>query len=234
MCPVKRFVAGVVVALFSAAMAACGSGADDHPTTRVPVRSAGYEPYAWLNIDVNDPDWIFTEGLLFTFVLGLSPAEVAERLDLPVQHLDLTNQQDPLRYFVIDGKAVLDAGGGWTVLYEDNSIPEDSSHVLAHDPAADKVVSVFTNVNSVMEFAYWQRGDLVVRFEFPDERGGHRPDALLDEMRATTGVHIDDYERAMSDGSYLARMMTLAHRVTSVHLGPDFLRRPLLGVPPEN
>jgi hypothetical protein len=29
-------------------------------------------------------------------------------------------------------------------------------------------------------------------------------------------------------------MMTLAQRVTSIHLGPDFLRRPLLGVPPES
>jgi hypothetical protein len=187
-----------------------------------------------LNIDVNDPDWIFTEALLFTFVHGLTPAEVADRLSLPVQHLDLTDQQDPLRYFVIDGKAVFDAGGGWTVLYEDNGIPEDSSHVLANDAAADQVLSVFTNVNSVMEFAYWHRGELLVRFEFPDERSGRRPDALLDEMRATTGVHIDDYERAMNDGSYLARMMTLAQRVTSVHLGPDFLRRSLLGVPAES
>jgi hypothetical protein len=117
----------------------------------VPPDTSGYEPYAWLNIDVNDPDWVFTEGLLFTFVHGLTPAEVADRLSLPVQHLDLTNQQDPLRYFVIDGKAVFDAGDGWTVLYEDNGIPEDSSHLLAHDPPADQVVSVFTNVNSARD-----------------------------------------------------------------------------------
>lgn len=34
--------------------------------------------------------------------------------------------------------AAFDAGDGWTVLYEDNGIPEDSSQVLAHDPAAPR------------------------------------------------------------------------------------------------
>jgi hypothetical protein len=54
--------------------------------------------------------------------------------------------------------------------------------VLARDPAADKLVSVFANVNSVMEFAYWQRGDLVVR-----ERHAHAANMVHAVRAATCG-----------------------------------------------
>jgi hypothetical protein len=54
---------------------------------------------------------------------------------------------------------------------------------------------------------------------------------LLDDMRATTGLSIEDYERAMDDNSYLPRMMTLAQRITAIHLDRNFLRRRLLEVP---
>jgi hypothetical protein len=74
-------------------------------------------------------------------------------------------------------------------------------------------------------------GERLVGFEFPGDRYGTQPDALLDDMRATTGLSIEDYERAMDDNSYLPRMMTLAQRITAIHLDRNFLRRRLLEVP---
>jgi hypothetical protein len=149
-------------------------------------------------------------------------------LHLPVQEVDLSGDHDAARRFMGGGAALLDEPGGWTVLYEDNGIPQDSAYQLATDPQVNEAVSVFTNVNSVMEFSYWQHGQRLVRFEFPDERDGTSPDALLSQMEHTTGVTVEDYDQAMNDGTYLARMMALAQRITSVHLPKSFLQRPLL------
>lgn len=193
----------------------------------------GYAPYAWLAVGPDDPDWNFQEAVTITFVHGLSPREIAEGLSLTVHGVDLSSDPHALTHFIGGGKAIFDAGNGWTVLYEDNGIPNDSTYRLARDPQADETVLVFTNVNSVMEFGYWRGGERVVGFEFPDERYGARPDALLEDMRATTGVSIEDYEREMEDNTYLPRMMALAQRITSIHLDRNFLRRLLLAVDPE-
>ena len=192
----------------------------------------GYDPYVWLVFDENNRDWLFQQAFSLTFVRGLSAAEIASRLDLPVRELDLSDERDALFYFIIEGKALFDAGNGWAVLYEDNGLPHESTYRIAQDPAAAEAVLVFTNVNSVMEFGYWRGGERLVGFEFPPDRYGSQPDALLDHMNETTGLSIEDYDSEMEDHTYLARMMTLAQRITSVHLDRDFLRRRLLAVPP--
>jgi hypothetical protein len=153
-------------------------------------------------------------------------------LGLHVEELDLSSDTDALRHFLSGGKALFDAGDGWSVLYEDNGNPHESTYRIVKDPAVDVAVLVFTNVNSVTEFGYWRSGERVVGFEFPDERYGTGPDALLDDMQVTTGVSIEDYGREMTDSTYLPRMMTLAQRITSINLDRDFLRRPLHAVPP--
>ena len=84
-----------------------------------------------------------------------------------------------------------------------------------------------------MEFGYWRSGERLLGFEFPSDRYGTRPDALVDDMRATTGLTMEDYGSAIEDNTYLPRMMTLAQRITSIHLGPNFLRRRLLAVDPD-
>jgi hypothetical protein len=193
----------------------------------------GYDPYVWLIFDEDNRDWLFQQALSITFVRGLSAAEIASRLALPVRELDLSDDPDALFYFIIDGKALFDADSGWAVLYEDNGLPHESTYRIAEDPAVDEAVLVFTNVNSVVEFGYWRAGDRLVGFEFPSDRYGSRPDALLDHMHETTGLLIEDYEHAMADHTYLPRMMTLAERITSTHLDRNFLRRRLLAVDPE-
>ena len=105
-------------------------------------------PYSWLAIGPDDPDWSFHEAAAITFVHGLAPREVAERLNLTVREVDLSSDPDTLTHFVGDGKAIFDAGSGWTVLYEDNGIPNDSTFHLATDPDVDEAVLVFTTVNS--------------------------------------------------------------------------------------
>jgi hypothetical protein len=186
-----------------------------------------------LAVGPDNPDWNFQEAVTITFVHGLSPRAIAERLNLAAHELNLSSDSDALTHFAhSDGKAIFDAGNGWTVLYEDNGIPHDSTYRLANDPEVDEAVLVFRNVNSVMEFGYWHGGERLVGFEFPDERYGTRPDALLDDMRTTTGLSSEDYGREMEDNTYLPRMMTLASRITSVHLDRDFLRRRLLAVDP--
>jgi hypothetical protein len=120
------------------------------------------------------------------------------------------------------------------VLYEDNGLPHQSAYLLADDPAVDEAVLVFKNLDSVMEFGYWRGGERLVGFEFPNDRFGSQPDALLNQMRTTTGVSIEAYDREMNDATYLPRMMTLAQQITSISLTRDFLRRKLLAVAPEH
>lgn len=61
---------------------------------------------------------------------------------------------------------------------------------------------------------------------------GERPDELLPDMIETTGTTSEDYSAAMVDGTYLARMMKLAQRLTGIYLGRQFLQRPTVLVAP--
>ncbi|HET6877932.1 MAG TPA: hypothetical protein VFH38_10420 [Jatrophihabitans sp.] len=51
-------------------------------------------------------------------------------------------------------------------------------------------------------------------------------------MIETTGTTSEDYSAAMVDGTYLARMMKLAQRLTGIYLGRQFLQRPTVLVAP--
>ncbi|HET6877933.1 MAG TPA: DUF6461 domain-containing protein [Jatrophihabitans sp.] len=73
------------------------------------------------------------------------------------------------------GKAILDSEDGWSVLYEDNGQPSDTSERLALDSRASAAVVVFTNVNSVVRFSHWRDQRLLTSFEFPDERWANAP-----------------------------------------------------------
>lgn len=182
---------------------------------------AGYE---WLAVDVDHRDWWVNEGSQFTFAHGVSARDLVEVLGVGAQQR--SGSADPLDELQFGGKAAADVEGGWAVLFEQNGLPQDSAEPIAQDARVDEAVMVFTNVNSVMQFSHWRDQRVRVSFEFPEDRWGDEPDELLAEMADTTGTTTQDYEEAMDDGTYLARMMKLAERVTGVRLGRSFLQQP--------
>jgi hypothetical protein len=135
-------------------------------------------------VRVREGPWIALGRRALTRAVGFAifAAVVGSCASSPrVHEVDLSADPDALTHFIGDGKAIFDAGSGWAVLYEDNGIPNDSTHRLASDPDVDEAALVFTNVNSVMEFGYWRSGERLLEFEFPSDRYGTRPDATYRE-----------------------------------------------------
>lgn len=197
------------------------------------IVAGSLEGYEWLAVDVDHPDWFIQEACLFTFIRGVVARDIAAVVGLDVEEVDGSAGNDDLLLDLMGGgKATFDAEGGWSVLYEDNGLPNETSERLAVDPRASEAVMVFTNVNSVVRFSHWREQRLLTSFEFPDERWGERPDELLPDMSETTGTTREDYSAAMDDGTYLARLMKLAQRLTAIYLGRHFLQRTTVLIAP--
>jgi uncharacterized protein DUF6461 len=177
--------------------------------------------YGWLNTTTERPGAWMQDASCFYFFSGLPVAEVVER-----SALSRTRSIGPLRDPGPPDEfdtAVFDGGNGWTVVYQDNGVPEQFASAIAASPEVARAVIVFWNVNARTEFSYWERGDRLVSFELPEDRWGSDPDRLRADMAATVGNGDQHFEFA---AEYYGRLLALAERITGVHIGPDFLDRP--------
>ncbi len=178
--------------------------------------------YEWLESDERPGAWM-GEASCFTFLRGMSVAEVVDRAGFPgAEELDLSGVADAAQRFGGEGIAVFDTDNGWTVIYQDNGFPDQFASSLLAMSTVEQGVVVFWNVNSLTEFSYWERGQLVSSFDFPDQRHGSDPDRFLDDILDLDLV-LDEAE-GFVDLQY-AKMMALAERITGVRLGSDFLQR---------
>ena len=178
--------------------------------------------YSWLDTTTERPGAYMQVASCFYFFHGITVAEVAERTGLRDRHIDgpLTDRELPPEF----DTAIFGADNGWTVVYQDNGYPEQYAAALARSLSPGRAVLVYWNVNARTEFSYWEDGNCVVRFQFPDERFGAEPDRLLADMHEIEGLFDDESPRTM--GGYYGDMLALAERITGIHLGPDFLDRP--------
>jgi Family of unknown function (DUF6461) len=119
--------------------------------------------------------------------------------------------------------------GGWAVAVEDNGWEGSRPEVLRALSRGTRAVSVYRNVNALGYFSDAVGGDLRLQFEllFPQRRWGSQPDALLPQMR---GVGLDPDAPELANVQVDAAALALAERVTGVHLDPEVLEGPLVGV----
>jgi hypothetical protein len=120
---------------------------------------------------------------------------------------------------------------GWTVVWQENGWPGQLADAIARSQQVRRAVIAFWNVNADQEFAYWEHGRRVVRFDYPDERDGSDPDRLLAAMRDTVLQPRTREEGNTAIPDY-RRLLALADRVTGRHLGPDFLNQRSVVVAP--
>lgn len=176
--------------------------------------------YLWVNVASE-----VAVASCFSFFDGLTVEDVVSRAGIhewrTEDFRDPGSASLPLDY----SEVAVFSESGWTVAYEPNGYPERFANKIAASADVARCVIVFWNVNAVTEFAYWEGGTQVVSFDWPQDRRGSDPDRLLDDMRVTVGV-----ERTGEEGGSVfdiyQRMLALGERVTGVHLGPDFLKRP--------
>lgn len=178
--------------------------------------------YDWLDTTTERPGAYMQVASCFYFLRGIAVNEVAERTGLRDRHIDgpLPGRELPSDF----DTAMFEADNGWTVVYQDNGYPEQYATELARSLRPGQAVLVYWNVNAHTQFSYWEDGNCIVRFEFPDERFGTEPDRLLTEMNDTMAPLDESSSRTM--GGYYADMLALAERITGIHLAPDFLERP--------
>ena len=137
--------------------------------------------FAWLNYDSRPGAWM-AEASCFTFIRSRSARWAADTAGLAdVEEVDFSAVEDYGSEFTEFGIGLYDESE-WAVIYQWNGFPEQFVRDLVERQEVDEAVIVFWNVNSVVEFSYYRRGSMVVGFEFPDERWGADPDALLGQM----------------------------------------------------
>ncbi len=183
--------------------------------------------FAWLNYDSRPGAWM-AEASCFTFIRSRSARWAADTAGLAdVEEVDLSAVEDYGSEFTEFGIGLYDESE-WAVIYQWNGFPEQFVRDLVERQEVDEAVIVFWNVNSVVEFSYYRRGSMVVGFEFPDERWGADPDALLGQMDRAR-VTMQTYESTDESGpAYYRSLLALAAGITGVVLGPTFLQRRLL------
>jgi Family of unknown function (DUF6461) len=192
------------------------------------VAEATAADYAWL-----DDHWL-REAFCITLVRGLDEAELLRRIG--------GERGEPRTLTAAEAGRLagsLRAGypqivlatriGGWTVAVEDNGWEGSRPEVLRVLSRGTQAVSVYRNVNALGYFSDAVDGELLVQFEllFPQRRWGSRPDALLAQMR---GAGLDPDAPEPPGGQVEAAALALAERVTGVHLDPEVLEGPLVGV----
>jgi hypothetical protein len=177
--------------------------------------------YGWLDTTTERPGAHMQVASCFYFFHGIGVDKLAERTGLRDRHLDgpLTDRELPSHF----DTAMWEASNGWTVVYQDNGYPEQYAAELAGSLCPGRAVLVYWNVNARTEFSYWQDGNCLVRFQFPDERSGADPDRLLAEMNQIKGLLHGGSSR--TSAGYYGDLLALAEQITGIHLGPDFLDR---------
>lgn len=177
---------------------------------------ANESDFGLLRYDSRPGAWM-AEASCFTFIRNRSARWAGEGARLTeAKDADWSAVVDLDDLFTEYGIALFDVGD-WAVIYQYNGFPEQFVHVLVGRQDVDEAVIVFWNVNGVIEFSYWRRGATLTSFEFPDERYGAEPDALLPAM-GRAGVSMQTYEA--SDGEngplYYRSLLPLAAGISGV------------------
>ncbi|MFE3327584.1 DUF6461 domain-containing protein [Streptomyces sp. NPDC059176] len=182
--------------------------------------------YAWFESDFPD----IAEAYCFTLVRGLSPAEVASRLEgrpeTPLRGIDAVVDAAFAQYDLERGDRQLVAMttvGSWTLLIEPNGYLGVTEDRAVPASAGARWVSHFVNVNAVGTFLWAEDRVLRLCFDplFPEDRWGTSPDELLDVMQRI-GFPLEE-EPPETDLSSPAAF-ALAEHLTGVAITPTLLQ----------
>ncbi|WP_221329394.1 DUF6461 domain-containing protein [Actinoplanes sp. L3-i22] len=186
------------------------------PAARLPESSptglAVSSDYGWF--EANDE---LTEGFCFTWIAGLTPEQVVQRLG--GRRLRTTGWRAEWESFPgrRGGETVMAVAGmpGWSLVVEDIGVLALRDDLLERLSARTTVVTHSRNVELDSRFAVIKNGRLQVAFDpyDPGDRTGSRPDALLADMRAA-GFTPDDQDSDNADATETA--FALTERLTGV------------------
>ncbi len=109
--------------------------------------------------------------------------------------------------------------GPWTLAVEINGFAGTLGKLMAPASAGTRIVSHFTNMKGHRLSSWWEDGELRTRFEWPHNRSGSTPDALVDAM-ARAGFDLDDDEQA---GPGIPENLALAEQLTGVRVTAELL-----------
>ncbi|MFF3015688.1 DUF6461 domain-containing protein [Streptomyces sp. NPDC057939] len=181
--------------------------------------------YAWFENDFPD----LAEAYCFTLVRGLSPDDVASRLEgrveKPLRGIAAVVDAAFAQHDLTDGASQLMAMttvGGWTLLIEPNGYLGVTEGRALPASAGASWVSHFVNVNAVGTFLSAQDQVLRLCFDpmFPEDRWGTAPDEFLDVMRQI-GFH---FEEAPETDLSSPAAFALAEHLTGVAITPALLQ----------
>lgn len=118
----------------------------------------------------------------------------------------------------IGATSVRGADASWTLAVEINGYLGRLGDFMAPVSAGTRIVSHSRSVKAVTSFNWWEDGELRTHFEWPAERWGSAPDALVDAM---TRVGFDLDPRGEDPGT--PGKMALAEELTGVRITADLL-----------
>lgn len=182
--------------------------------------------YAWLTSTTDAPGAAMQVASCFGFFDGVSVDEVVARGAVrDARSTDLSETSEPIRALPdYCGIAIFDGGSGWVVSYQDNGYPHQFARTIARSHATTRAVVAYWNVNAHTEFSYWERGDQIVSFDWPQDRIGSDPDRLTADMAETVGL-VRTGDEGLPVAHIYAQMLGLADRITGTHLDSTFLQR---------
>ncbi|MEV0266218.1 DUF6461 domain-containing protein [Streptomyces sp. NPDC050617] len=106
----------------------------------------------------------------------------------------------------------------WTLVMEVNGFLGTLDDVMTPASAGTRIVSHYVNIKALAAFNWWEDGELRTSFEWPRERSGSTPDALVETM---IRLGFDLGPRGESPG--IPGKMALAEELTGVRVTPDLL-----------
>lgn len=194
--------------------------------------NASAADYAWFD------DHQLSEMYCMTLVRGLTPADFLTRMDADPhglsRGLDAFVSEDSETspgyesygaWWFIGATQVSGPDGPWTLAVEINGYLGTLSEFMTPVSAGTRAVSHFRNINALTSFDWWEDGGLRTHFEWPQERRGSTPDALVDAMtRVGFKLENEDEDEDEDSDPGIPGKMALAEELTGVRVTADLLR----------
>ncbi|RFU42767.1 hypothetical protein DZF91_04990 [Actinomadura logoneensis] len=190
--------------------------------------TASTSDYAWFS-DFRR-GWL-SESYCLSLIQGLAPAEFLARLGADVQgefqgleaYADLDEEfQDGQvvygDYMLVGAASVPGSDGPWTLALEVNGSLGIDDRFMGPASAGTQAISHFRNAKAITYFHWWQDGEKRTAFEWPRERSGSTPDALLEVMQRV-GYDLDSDDRDLGTPGLFA----LAEELTGVRVTAEML-----------
>lgn len=189
---------------------------------RIVVMGADDTGYEWL--ETTQSGAAMQVASCFGFYSGLTLADIVDvgglgnvRTEHPIASRDPTDAFPDWKEV-----AIFEGGDGWTVSYQQNGMPNEFAENVARSTQTQLAVIIYWNVEVDIEFAYWENGTQVVRFDdVVEDRRGSDPDRLIREMAETVGLTNNDSDEPAV--KLYEQLLALADRLTGLHLPADFL-----------